>query len=527
VYQRPPHMRSRRQFLQDGSALAGSVILGHGGTQLAQATATIEGRNDESPSLTTLSLTRMLDLLKRKDISPSELMKAHIARIEELQPKINAVTFLADTQALKTAEALDGKLVRGDVDWSTQFLFGIPFSVKNVMNVAGVATVCGAPAFTRNIAEEDAYYVSRYKAAGAIFLAATNVPFLSLNDEVDNLVFGRTNNPHDLSRTPGGSSGGEAALIAAGGTPVGISTDYGGSIRAPAHWTGLFGLCVAAKGLNWQGFPGSATSNWDKGPPFVRLGTMARAVADLEKVKDVFVEPDARLPTGRTLHNAHKLNLKDFKIIFFTHWPSRPGREPEVAQVTPEVKTAVVRAAEALERGGATVKQDLPEFLKQTYDIADSFALEGYDSDALRRQAKELGAENDALLNRFLLMLDDVAREYPPDVRERFRAAYPSWLNNYTQLMNEYDAIILPVTGTPAPLHGETTQRRIGNTLTSYNFIGTMTDSAASGTAPIMRSPEGLPIGVGVVGGPFAEDKVLRILYELESAFGGFIRPTI
>ncbi len=254
---------------------------------------------------------------------------------------------------------------------------------------------------------------------------------------------------------------------------------------------------------------------------------MARSVADLEKVKGIFIEPNNRPTADRALMDAHRLSLKDFKIMFFTHWPSRPGREPEVAEVTPEVKTAVSRAADALEQRGAEVSQELPEFLKQTYDIADSFALEGYDSAALRRQAKELGAENDALLNRFIIMLDDVAREYPPALRKKFREAYPLWLDEYTNLMRRYDAIILPVTGTPAPLHGETTQRRIGNTLTSYNFIGTMTDSAASGTAPVMRSPEGLPIGVGVVGGPFAEDKVLRILYELESAFGGFIRPRI
>jgi amidase len=512
--------KSRRAFLSESAVLAGSILLGHSGAQPVSAMVAAEERHGEPRSLTELPLTRMLELLKQKAISPSELIKAHIARIQELHPKINAITFLDDARALKTAEKLDRALVRGSVDWNTQFLFAIPFSVKNAMDVVGVPTVCGAPAFKDNIAKEDAYYVKRYRDAGAIFLAATNMPFLSLYLESVNSAYGRTNNPHDLARTPGGSCGGEAALISSGGTPTGIATDYGGSVRVPAHWNGLFGLCPAARGQNWKGFPDTPDEG-HPGPPYACVGTMARSVSDLERVKAIFVDPARRPPPASALADPRAINLADFRIMYFTHYT----RASRMEGVTADVKKAVVLAAKALEQAGAEVTEELPEFLEQTYDIADSFALSAYDPTLLRESVKRLGAEHDDTLRRFIEMMDEVAAEYPPALRKKLIAAYPSWLENYRQLMAEYDAIILPVSGTPAPLHGETTTRLIGNNLTSFNFIAKMTDSAVSGTAPVLRSPEGLPIGVGVVGGPFAEDKLLRILYELESAFGGHIRP--
>ena len=193
------HSRSRRQVLKDGFSLAGAAILGGGVlSRTTQHTAGHE-RLTREETLADLPLSRMIELLEKKDTCPTEVITAHIDRIREWHSKINAVVYLDEQRALAAAKVADHKLIAGDVDFRREFLFGIPFSVKNTMYVEGVPTVCGVPAYQGKIAREDAYYVKKYKDAGAIFLAATNLPFLSFGMESDNAVFGRTNNPHDLT----------------------------------------------------------------------------------------------------------------------------------------------------------------------------------------------------------------------------------------------------------------------------------------------------------------------------------------
>ncbi|HAB24095.1 MAG TPA: amidase, partial [Pantoea sp.] len=179
--------------------------------------------------------TRLAELIRRRDISPVEVMQAHLDRIEETNPQVNAIVTVA-AGALKEARAAEAAVMAGE---PLGPLHGVPFTVKDSIDTAGVMTQRGSPIFKNRLPTEDATSVARIKAAGGILLAKTNLPEFSYWIESDNLLSDRSNNPWDLSRTPGGSSGGESAAIAAGMSPLGLGTDLAISIRGPAAQTGI------------------------------------------------------------------------------------------------------------------------------------------------------------------------------------------------------------------------------------------------------------------------------------------------
>src|SRR5580658_470546 len=231
----------------------------------------------------------MAECIRTKKISPVQLVDAHLSRIRELNPKLNAFVTVdaerARTQA-KSAEAGLGTAVKSN---SIGPLHGVPISIKSSIDVAGLPCECGSILRKGYIPPEDAPLVARLRAAGAIILGNTNVPEFLMAYETDNLLYGPTNNPWDLSRTPGGSSGGEAAAIAAGCSAGGVGSDGGGSIRIPAHYSGICGLKPTPGRIPSTGhFPGSAG-------PFAQLGVvgpMARTIGDVQKLFEVMAGPD-------------------------------------------------------------------------------------------------------------------------------------------------------------------------------------------------------------------------------------------
>ncbi len=234
----------------------------------------------------------MAEHIRRGELSPVELVDAHLARIEELNPKLNAFVQVDVEGARQQARLAETAVRNGE---TLGLLHGVPLSIKSAIRVAGLHWEAGTKLRAGTVAERDAPLVTRLRQAGAIILGATNAPELLMAWETDNLLYGRTNNPWDLSRTPGGSSGGEAAAIAAGMSAGGVGSDGGGSIRVPAHFSGICGLKPTPGRVPATGhFPESVG-------PFALLGVvgpMARNVDDLKVLFEVLQGPDDGDPSA-------------------------------------------------------------------------------------------------------------------------------------------------------------------------------------------------------------------------------------
>src|SRR5271167_3227660 len=291
--------------------------------------------------------------IRRKAVSPVEVASTHLDRIERLNPKLNAFVDYKPEAVLAQAREAERAIHCGD---ELGPLHGVPLSIKSSIDVAGHRCEAGTRLRAGRIATEDAPLVTRLRAAGAVILGVTNTPELLMAWETDNLLYGRTNNPWDLSRTPGGSSGGEAAAIAAGCSAGGVGSDGGGSIRVPAHFCGICGLKSTPGRIPATGhFPTSVG-------PFALLGVvgpMARTVADLKVLFEVMQGTDdgdpsaapvpVRWPGGE--------ELKKLRIGYFED----DGRTP----VTAETREAVRTSAEALKRAGFEVRPFRPKGLEQ------------------------------------------------------------------------------------------------------------------------------------------------------------------
>src|SRR5437763_141627 len=278
----------------------------------------------------------MAQHIRAKKLSPVELVQAHLDRIEALNTKINAFVHVDAERALDSARAADLALMRNE---SLGPLHGVPISIKSSISVTGMPYEAGTKLRAGVVGESDAPLVSRLRKAGAIVLGVTNTPELLMAWETDNLLYGRTNNPWDLSRTAGGSSGGEAAAIASGCSAGGVGSDGGGSIRVPAHFCGICGLKPTPGRIPATGhFPQSVG-------PFALLGVvgpMARTVADLKQLFEIVQGPDIGDPSAAPVQVRwpDRNQLKKLRIGYF----ESDDRTP----VTAETRSAVHQAAEAL-----------------------------------------------------------------------------------------------------------------------------------------------------------------------------------
>src|ERR1700736_5704960 len=230
-----------------------------------------------------LDATKLATLIRTKQSSSREVVQAHLDRISAVNPKINAVVTLMADDALKGAEAADKAVAAGA---PLGPLHGVPFSIKDALDTAGVLTQRGSRLFAGNIPERDATAVARFKAAGGIPLMKTNLPEFSGWTETDNRVTGRTNNPWNLERTPGGSSGGESAALAAGMSPIGIGSDVMISVRGPAAFTGVAALKATHRRIPYTGHYPNNISHW------WHVGAMARTIGDVALGYSILKGPD-------------------------------------------------------------------------------------------------------------------------------------------------------------------------------------------------------------------------------------------
>jgi amidase len=468
--------------------------------------------------------------LKAKQVSAVELTQDAIGRIERHDGKINAICVRDFDRALEAARAADTALSRGE----TRPLLGIPVTVKESYNIAGLPTTWGFPPQKDFVAKEDALSITRIKDSGGVILGKTNVPVALGDWQSYNDIYGTTNNPFDLAHTPGGSSGGSSAALAAGYGPLSIGSDIGGSLRVPAFHCGVYAhkptfALVPIRGHTPPPLPPL---------PFDRalsvIGPMARGAADLALLLDVMAGPDP-LEAGKgyslLLPQPRHTSLKDFRILLLDSDPVLPTDK--------DVRGAIDKLAGHLGKAGVTVTRQsplLPDFaassrlymrilmslLGSTFP-PDDYA--GAQAAAAQLKPDDMSLRAERLRGITLSHRDWVMAD---GGRTRLRA-------QWRELFKQFDAVICPIMPTPAYKQDqspEQEERRIRIDGKDYPYPdqlvwpGIATLPGLPSTAiPLGLNAQGLPLGVQIVG-PWLEDRTpLKLAELIEREFGGFIPP--
>jgi amidase len=451
----------------------------------------------------------MARAIAAREVSSLEIVDACLARIEAVNARINAVVRLA-ADARDRARAADEALARGEAIGP---LHGVPFTIKDSMDTAGVVTTAGTIGWRERMPARDATVVARLRGAGGILVGKTNTPEFTWANETDNDVYGRTSNPYDLDRSPGGSSGGSASIVAAGGSPFDIGSDSGNSIRQPAHLCGVAGIKPTSGRVprtgHWPGPAGLFES-------FTQLGPIARRVEDLALVLPVIAGPDGEDPhvAPVALGDPARVDVGALRVAWFG--------DNGIRTPTPETLEAVARAVAAIAATGAAVEERLPPDIVDARPAweavirADGFAW-------LWRLIEGAGTPGHGSYDRFGWVAvrpgepvagDAVsaAVERADDVRRRL-----------LRWMAPFDLLVSPVLPLPAVRHGESRSAVYGDTYSEiHNLTGWPAAVVRAGT-----SPEGLPIGVQLVAKPWREDVALAAAAVVEAATGGWQAPPL
>ncbi|MEE9230049.1 MAG: amidase [Acidobacteriota bacterium] len=448
------------------------------------------------------SATALAHAIRKKDLSSEEIVRVYLARIEKVNPAINAVILLAADAALERARTADASLARGE---SLGPLHGVPMTLKDSIDTAGMVSTGGTLGRANFVPERDATVAARLRAAGAIFLGKTNTPELTGSFETNNLLFGFTHNPYDLQRTPGGSSGGAAAIVASGGTAMDIGSDTGGSIRYPSHCCGIAGIKPTSGRVPRTGHIVPFGGILDT---FTTLGPMARTVDDLILTLPLIAGPDWRDPSivPMPLGDPQAVDLKRLRVSFHT--------DNGIATPTPETMQVVRRAGEALSAAGLSVEEVRPTGIEESLDIINAFwgAEGGYYE---RKVLEKAGTTKHSLT--WMEEAKPITMHEFGDLIDRWDAFRVKMLTFF----ENFDVILSPVNGAPAQPHAKVVDDDPTFTYTeTYNLTGWPAAVIRCGT-----SPEGLPIGVQVVAQPWREDVALAVASHLEKALGGFEPP--
>src|ERR1700733_7455245 len=385
-----------------------------------------------------LEATTLAALISAKHLSSREVVRAYLDRTETVNSKINAVVTLMGEVALKAADAADKAVASGA---EIGPLHGVPFSIKDALDTAGVLTQCGSKLLAGNIPDKDATAVARFKAAGGIPLMKTNLPEFSAWTETDNLVTGRTNNPWNLERTPGGSSGGESAAIAAGMSPIGIGSDVAISVRGPAAFTGIAALKATHGRIPFTGHLAPMTSAW------FHVGPMARTVRDIALGYSLLSGPDGA--DGYAVY-AKDIDSASTRIAGQTiraRWVSDDAFGP----VDPEIPAAVADAAARLADLGCHVERIDAPFLRETDALTADMTF-FYSQLAPHVKALAAGREDELFsTGSGIVALEDPTFAQLHAARatqEALRSAFAGYFRNY-------DVLLCPVTPMTAPPHGK------------------------------------------------------------------------
>lgn len=507
-------------------------------------------------TITSLSATEIAQKIKAGELSAREVVDAHIRRIEQVNSQLNAIAIPLFDQARKEADAADTAQRRGDFLGP---LHGVPMTIKEQFLVKGTPTTFGVPNLKNHRAAKDGPLVKRLREAGAIILGKTNTGQLLKYIESDNPVYGRTNNPWNLERSPGGSSGGEAAIIAAGGSPLGLGADFGGSIREPSHFCAVQGL----KPTTWR------LTNFDTRPGIFAVGQegvvpqpgpMARSVADLELAMRILAAPgleriDPSVPPVPWLP-LDNVSVRGIRIAMYT--------DDSYFTASPAIRRVITEAADALRAAGAEVESWMPPNVGEAMRLFFSIAS----ADSANSLRRALGRDKPVPQIRAILLANSIPgplRRFVAAIMQTFgqtrfsRLARQAGLRSaesYWQLIEDlgiyrvrfanaldsgrFDAIICPPTSLPAVLHGSTTTLPDFDSYARlYTVLGMPAGVVAAGrvqageesdrspskdrvertAAAVEKGSAGLPVGVQAAARHWREDIVLAVMSALESHF--------
>jgi amidase len=472
------------------------------------------------------SATELAAALRARRISARELIELHLARIARHNPALNAICTLDEAGARRRAQQADAALERGEL-WGP--LHGVPMTIKDALETAGLRTTGGHPPLKDYVPAVDAPAVARLRSAGAVLLGKTNVPPLSADYRADNPIFGRTNNPWNLERTPGGSTGGGAAAVAAGLSAFDVGSDLAGSVRTPAHFCGLFGLKPTERRVPNAGHipepPGV--------PRAVRhmnvLGPLARSVDDLALVT-------------RTICGAHDAE-PDVAPMPWIEPPARPLKAHRFAwsadfgavPVTRETRGAIQKLAAALANAGCRIEERNPDGFSfdEAWENWGEIAIAERAATGAERSRERVAALNSALGEGWA-----VARGSAKGVRATI-ADYMVSLTRRDALIatierffDHWDALICPVTVSPAIGHVPFgTPIEIDEASVPYFIAGTAYTCPFNLTGhpavvlPLAKSRDGLPIGVQLVGKRWSEPALLALAQQVALITGPFTPP--
>ncbi len=460
------------------------------------------------------TLTEITQEIRSKSVSPVEIVELHLKRIEALQPKLNTFVHLDPKGAREQARAAQNRVLHGA---QIGALHGVPVSIKSCIDVAGWPCAAGSLLRKDHVPKQDAPLVARLKAAGAILLGNTNTPEFLMAYETNNLTHGKTSNPWNLACSAGGSSGGEAAAIAASCSAGGVGSDGGGSIRVPAHFCGICGLKPTPGRIPATGHfpPGAGAFSW-----IGVVGPMARTIADVRLLFKVMAGPDPgdALSTPVPLRSYTEEDLRGLRIGIL--------ESDALGAAGSETRAAVGQAARSLSAQGFNVEPFRLEGLDRALDLWWFFF-----GRVIGNLIRESVAGQEHQISPMLREYLSYANSGSPITLEAFIKACADRDLLRAEILRQMQGtpvLLSPVSASPAFRHGE------GNYLPGAGYRDTMRFSQwlnltgfPGASVPIGLSSEGLPIGVQVIGRPFEDELVLAVAQAIEQARGLWQAPPL
>jgi len=456
------------------------------------------------------SASRIAAEIRAGNLTSREIVDASLERIEQVNPKINAVVQLVTERARKEADELDRLAVSGRFMGP---LHGVPITIKDSLDSEGIVSTGGTMGRKDFIPRQDAPVVARLRDAGAVLLGKTNTPELTLSGETNNLIYGRTLNPYDLERSPGGSSGGSAAIIACGGAALELGSDTGGSIREPAHLCGITGIkptsgCTPRSG-HIVPYGGGVMDS------LTQIGPMARYVEDLVLALPIICGPDGRDPAvvPVTIGNPAEVDLSKLRIAWYA--------DNGILAAADDIQRVVVETARQLQAQRFNIEQKLLPGMRELVDLSTGLR-ESANAGLIIRLLQRYGTQQPGPDLAGYLTDDGIAsaNSLDPALMEAIDEARSRALGFFA----DYDAILCPPAHSLARPH----QASHGDSfddwsyVTIHNLLGWPGLSVRAGT-----SAEGLPVGVQVVAAPWREDIALALGLKIETLMGGYQKPPL
>lgn len=469
-------------------------------------------------TLSSLSGKAVVELMKKKEVSCVEVMQTHLEQVAKVNPSINAmIQHLAPEEALKQANSADKEIAKNR---ELGGLHGLPVTIKDAREVSGFLCSYGNQSPFNYLAKKDSTVAARLKKAGAIITGITNIPDFSMSYETDNSLYGRTCNPYDLNRSPGGSSGGEAALIAACGSYLGIGADSGGSIRQPAHNCGIAGLKPTLGLIPDTGvFPGNGSYGIFKN--ILTQGPMARYVEDLIHVLPILSGPDGVDPNTIPIavKDPSQVDLSQLRIAMYT--------ANNIVVPRNDIVRVVNKAGSLLKSEVHSIEEHYPQITKETCSMFEELFFYGGDGgqwliDRMNNMhVTKVEKPFQAILDRAAFCHFSVT-----ELRRRL-VLVEEFKYSMMEFMRDYDVIICPAATSSANLYEQKIEVKEGFDL-AYDLTYNLPYNITGWPAVVVRcgsSDEGLPIGVQVVAKAWRDDVALAVAKRLEELLGGWQAP--